>query len=94
MPSSSPSRTSGCPHRHGTPADGQQAAHSFLERAGTGLLTNTAVTATATTSTVSVEVSATVPRLLPLPGLELRVIRSVTGAQERFTTPADTGRPR
>ncbi|MCK2243691.1 MULTISPECIES: TadE/TadG family type IV pilus assembly protein [unclassified Crossiella] len=78
----------------GTPAEGQQAAHSFLDRAGTGLLSNTAVNATATTSTVSVEVSATVPRLLPLPGLELRVIRSVTGAKERFTTPSDTGSPR
>ncbi|MCO1575192.1 pilus assembly protein [Crossiella sp. SN42] len=81
----------------GTPADSHTAASSFLARAGTGLLTHATVGATSSPTVVRVEVSATVPRLLPIPGLELRITRSVTGPRERFTTPSDTntaGSPR
>ncbi|WHT20212.1 TadE/TadG family type IV pilus assembly protein [Crossiella sp. CA-258035] len=81
----------------GTPADGHTAANAFLTRAGTGLLAHTAVSASSSPTVVWVEVSATVPRLLPVPGLELRITRSVTGPKERFTTPSDThpaGSPR
>ncbi|MCK2241863.1 MULTISPECIES: TadE/TadG family type IV pilus assembly protein [unclassified Crossiella] len=79
----------------GTPAEGQAAARAFLERTGNGLVTNSAVSTTGSTpTTVRVEVTASVLRLVPIPGLDLRITRSVTGAKERFTTPNDTGNPR
>jgi Flp pilus assembly protein TadG len=74
----------------GTAADAQGTALSFLTRTGSGAVTDPAATAAGTTTTtVRVEVSATAMRVLPLPGLDLRVTQSVETAKERFTTPTD-----
>src|SRR5437764_1927346 len=47
-----------------------QAAQSFATRAGSGVLTAPNVQAAVTAENVQVTVSATAPRLLPIPGLD------------------------
>ncbi|MGC7093964.1 TadE/TadG family type IV pilus assembly protein [Amycolatopsis lurida] len=64
------------------------AAHSFADRAGRGILTAPDVRTTITTDTVQVAVSGTAIRLLPIPGLDVRVQANAQAAKERFTTPA------
>lgn len=74
----------------GTAGEAQGTALSFLTRTGSGAVADpTVTTAGSTSTTVRVEVSATAMRVLPLPGLNLRVSQSVEAAKERFTTPAD-----
>ena len=70
-----------------TDAQARHAAAAFLTRAGAGTVAAPAVsTAGSSTALVRVEVSASVPRVLPLPGLSLRVTQSARSAREVFTT--------
>jgi len=70
-------------------ADASRAAAGFLARAGAGTAGEPIVsTAGSTPVLVRVEVTAAVPRVLPLPGLSMRVTQSAQAARERFTTPA------
>ena len=66
--------------------DAGQAASGFLARAGGSTDEDPAVSTTGSTATqVRVAVSASVPRVLPVPGLSMRVTQSAYGARERFT---------
>ena len=64
------------------------AARSFADRAGRGVLIAPEVHATVTADTVQVAVSGISIRLLPIPGLDIRVEASAHAAKERFTVPA------
>ena len=73
-------------------ADAQQAAAEFVARAGGGTAGDPAVSTAGSSATVlRVEVTASVPRVVPLPGLSMRVTQSSRAAREVFTTEA--GRP-
>lgn len=64
-----------------------RAAAEFLARAGGGTATDPAVSTTGSSAAVlRVEVTASVPRVVPLPGLTMRVTQSSRGAREVFTT--------
>jgi Flp pilus assembly protein TadG len=69
------------------PATAASAATSFADRAGGGVTDIAVTTAGTTAATVRVQVSLTAPRILPLPGLKLRVTQTAEGGRERFTTP-------
>lgn len=69
------------------PAEGQAAAQSFLIRVADDSITDTQVSATATTSTLRVEVRGTAPKVIPIPGLSFTVTQSAEGGRDRFTTP-------
>jgi Flp pilus assembly protein TadG len=72
-------------------ADARRAAAGFLARAGAGTAGEPAVsTGGGTPVQVRVEVSASVPRVLPVPGLSMRVTQSAQAARERFTVPDRT----
>lgn len=71
----------------GTTADGQDAATSFLRRAGDGMLSEPVVRATGDTARVQVNVSGTALQVLPIPGLDMRVAATAHAAKERFTMP-------
>jgi Flp pilus assembly protein TadG len=74
----------------GTATEAQNTALSFITRTGSGAITDSVVnTAGTTDAVIRVEVSATAMRVLPIPGLKLRVSQSVESAKERFTTPID-----
>ncbi|NKQ51989.1 pilus assembly protein TadE [Amycolatopsis sp. K13G38] len=64
-----------------------EAARSFTTRAGSGVLTAVEVQAAVTVETVEVTVSGTAPRVLPIPGLDIRVEASAQASKERWTTP-------
>ncbi|GAA1937805.1 TadE/TadG family type IV pilus assembly protein [Amycolatopsis minnesotensis] len=64
-----------------------ETARSFTTRAGSGVLTDPAAQATVTAETVQVTVSGTVPRLLPIPGLDIHTEASAQASKERFTVP-------
>jgi TadE-like protein len=67
------------------PGVGPEAATRFPTRAA-GAATDIAVSAAnSTPTTVHVQVTATVPRVLPIPGLSLRVSQSAQSAKEVFT---------
>lgn len=69
--------------------DAGRAASEFLARAGGGTAEDPTVsTAGSTVTQMRVEVSASVPRVLPLPGLSMRVTQSARAARERFTVEA------
>lgn len=69
-------------------ADAGRAASGFLARAGAGTAEDPTVSTAGSTATqVRVQVSATAPRVLPLPGLSMRVTQSAQGVRERFTVP-------
>ena len=72
---------------HADPAAAASAATAFADRAGGGVRDIAVTTAGTTATTVRVQVSLTAPRLLPLPGLRLRVTQAAEGGRERFTTP-------
>ncbi|WP_240519659.1 TadE/TadG family type IV pilus assembly protein [Amycolatopsis antarctica] len=72
----------------GTSVTAAEAAHSFATRAGRGVLTAPDVHTTVTADTVQVEVSGTAIRLIPVPGLDIRVAASAHAVKERFTVPA------
>ena len=63
------------------------AARSVTARAGSGVLTTPQVHATVTADTVQVSVSGTAIRLLPIPGLDIRVDANAQAVKERFTVP-------
>ncbi|WP_243793809.1 TadE/TadG family type IV pilus assembly protein [Saccharopolyspora gloriosae] len=69
-----------------TPGAGERAAADFLTRAPNAA-TDPTTSVEANADAVTVRVTATAPRALPIPGLEFRVTRSATAEQERFTTP-------
>lgn len=71
----------------GGDADARQAAVSFAERAGGGSVHDvTASTAGSTGEVLRVEVSVSALRVLPIPGLDIRVGQSVQVGRERFTS--------
>ena len=74
---------------HAAPGAGEQAATAFLHRAPNAATDPTAVVSASPTE-VTVQVSATAPRLLPIPGLRWRLTESASAARERFTTPGAT----
>jgi Flp pilus assembly protein TadG len=65
---------------------GQEAADEYLARLGTGAITHYSVSEQATATTVSVQVSADVPNVIPLPGFSPSVEVTVVRGKERFTT--------
>ena len=68
-------------------ADAERAAAGFLARAGAGTATDPAVsTAGSSAAVLRVEVAASVPRVVPLPGLSMRVTQSSRAAREIFST--------
>ena len=68
-------------------ADAQQAAAEFVARAGAGTAGDPVVSTGGSSATVlRVEVTASVPRVVPLPGLSMRVTQSSRAAREAFTT--------
>ncbi len=69
----------------GTTAAGQQRARQILTQAGHGVLPSSQVTVTRGAGTVTVTVTGTAERLLPVPGLPLAIRVTVTGPVERFT---------
>jgi Flp pilus assembly protein TadG len=74
----------------GTEAGARQAAAGFLTRAGTGTATDPDITTAGSSPTVlRVEVRASVPRVVPLPGLSMRVTQSAQSSREVFTTGGD-----
>ncbi|MBA0127275.1 pilus assembly protein [Haloechinothrix sp. YIM 98757] len=70
-----------------TASQTQHAALSFIHRAGTGLITRPAADADIETTTIEVTVTGTAPRVLPVPGLDLRLTQGARAPRERFTTP-------
>ncbi|MEY8042746.1 TadE family protein [Saccharopolyspora cebuensis] len=74
---------------HAPPGAGQRAAAEFLHRAPNAA-TDPTITVNATPETATVRVTASAPRVLPIPGLQFRVTQSAHGARERFTTPGGT----
>lgn len=75
----------------GTGADAQSAASDFLARAGARVVTSPHVQADVSGQHVSVVVSASALRVLPIPGLDIHVQQRAEAAKERFTVPG--GRP-
>jgi len=67
------------------PGQAVPATTSFADRAGGSL--SAVTTAGSTATTIRVQVSLTAPRVLPIPGLSLRVTQTAVGGRERFTTP-------
>lgn len=68
-------------------ADAARAAAEFLARAGGGTATDPAVsTAGSSAALQRVEVTASVPKIIPLPGLSMRVTQSAQASREVFTT--------
>jgi Flp pilus assembly protein TadG len=64
-----------------------RAAAEFLVRAGGGTATDPAVSTTGSSGAVlQVVVTASVPRVVPLPGLSMRVTQSSRATREVFTT--------
>ena len=66
---------------------GQAAADTYLDNLGTGTITGHSVAESATATTVSVHVTASVPNVIPLPGFAPTVDVTVVRGKERFTTP-------
>jgi hypothetical protein len=71
----------------GTAQAARAAAQSYLERVGGGAVSDATVDALVSGEHARVEVTATAPRVLPVPGLELRVGQTAEARRERFTTP-------
>jgi len=69
------------------PAEGKAAAVAFLARVGGGSVSDVTVsTAGSTTTVVRVRVTGTAPRVLPIPGLAMRITQSAEAPREVFTT--------
>lgn len=68
----------------GTAAAGQQRAAQVLGQIGSAALVGPRVSVTRTAVSATVQVHATVERVVPLPGLSLPVTVTVTGPVERF----------
>jgi Flp pilus assembly protein TadG len=67
-------------------ADASRAATEFLARAGGTATDPTVSTAGSSAALQRVEVTASVPRVIPLPGLSMRVTQSSQATREVFTT--------
>ncbi|WP_275293508.1 TadE/TadG family type IV pilus assembly protein [Amycolatopsis sp. La24] len=74
-----------------TGRDAAEAARSFVDRAGHGMLTAPQVDGSMSPQVVQVDVSGTAIRLVPIPGLDLRVTATARVVKERFTVPSDGG---
>ncbi|SEP53801.1 TadE-like protein [Amycolatopsis saalfeldensis] len=74
-----------------TTSTAADAARSFADRAGHGVLTAPHVHATGTVTTVEVAVSGTAIRLLPIPGLDFPVSVTARASKERFTVSPAAG---
>jgi Flp pilus assembly protein TadG len=75
------------------PADARAAAAGFLTRVGGSTVAEATVSTVGSTPTlVRVQVSGTVPRVLPIPGLSLRVTQSAHAGKEKFSTPTGVRR--
>jgi len=73
---------------HGAPTGaGQTAADSYLARLGTDTITGYTVTEQDTATTVTIHIHATVPNVIPFPGLSPVVDVTIVRGRERFTTP-------
>ena len=68
----------------GTAAAGQQRADQVISQIGTSVLTGPQVSVTETAADVTVTVTGTAERVLPVPGLSFPVTVTVTGPVERF----------
>jgi len=68
----------------GTAAAGRQRAAQVISQIGTGVLTGPHVAVTRTPADVTVKVTGTAERVLPVPGLSFPVTATVTGPAERF----------
>lgn len=66
---------------------GREAADQYLARLGSGAITGYSVAEQNTATTVSVQVTAEVPNVIPLPGFKPTVDVTVARGRERFTTP-------
>lgn len=73
----------------GNAAAGEQAATAFLTRSPTAA-TNPEVSVRAGAADVTVQVTATAPLVLPIPGLQIPVEGLSHAGKERFTTPGTT----
>ena len=68
----------------GTAAAGQQRAAQVIAQIGSSVLTGPQVSVTTTPADVTVKVTGTAERVLPVPGLSFPVTVTVTGPAERF----------
>ena len=68
----------------GTAASGQQRAAQVISQIGSSVLVGPQVSVTMTPAEVTVEVTGTAERVLPVPGLSFPVTVTVTGPVERF----------
>jgi hypothetical protein len=68
----------------GTTAAGQQRADQVISQIGTGALVGPQVSVTTTPADVTVTVTGTAERVVPLPGLSFPVSVTVTGPVEQF----------
>jgi Flp pilus assembly protein TadG len=68
----------------GTAADGQQRAEQVISQIGSSVLDGPQVSVTMTPADVTVKVTGTAERVLPMPGLSFPVTVTVTGPVERF----------
>ncbi len=73
---------------YATPADAHAAASSFLNRAGRNVITAPAVRVNRGAERVLVTVTGTAPRVLPLPGVTLRLTAGAAAPVERWTSDA------
>jgi Flp pilus assembly protein TadG len=72
--------------RGASDADARRAAAGYLAATGSGTADQPAIsTAGSTPASVRVEVSAAVPRIIPLPGLSMRVTQSAQAPREAFS---------
>lgn len=68
------------------PGAGKKAAQDYLRTLDSGSITGYVVTERTAGTTVSIEIRAEVPRVIPLPGFDPHVDVTVTRQKERFTT--------
>jgi hypothetical protein len=68
----------------GTAASGQQRAQQVISQVGSSVLTGPQVSVNVTPADVTVTVTGTAERVLPIPGLTFGVTATVTGPVERF----------
>ena len=68
----------------GTAAGGQQRAAQLISQTGSSVLRSPQVSVTMTPADVTVEVTGTAERVLPVPGFSFTVTVTVTGPAERF----------
>jgi Flp pilus assembly protein TadG len=68
----------------GTAAAGQQRAEQVISQIGSSVLVGPQVSVTMTPADVTVRVTGTAERVLPIPGLTFAVTATVTGPVERF----------